>query len=179
MTFMRLTRCSAAIPILMASKPIARRSRRWSAILPSSTSFRGQYRLKSYYCQYRRNCSNRSKAQGQILMQEVSGRKAAAVELDCDRYRLRTFVDRLDGTQLERRKGRQKLSEIATALEGNPKAVLFESAGHDDFPLVGNALGSRSRFAEAFGVPPHQLLPEILRRLRTKPEIVEVDRKSA
>jgi UbiD family decarboxylase len=112
-------------------------------------------------------------------MQEVSGRKAAAVELDCDRYRLRTFVDRLDGTQLECRKGRQKLSEIATALEGNPKAVLFESAGHGDFPLVGNALGSRSRFAKAFGVPSPQLLPEILRRLRTKPEIVEVDRKSA
>ncbi|HEY7301486.1 MAG TPA: UbiD family decarboxylase [Xanthobacteraceae bacterium] len=114
-----------------------------------------------------------------MLMQEVTGRKAAAGELDYDRYRLRTFVDRLDGTELERRKEPSKLSAIAAALEANSRAVLFESAGIGGFPLIGNALGSRSRFAKAFGVSPHRLLPEILQRLRTKPEIIEVDHRSA
>jgi UbiD family decarboxylase len=99
--------------------------------------------------------------------------------VDYDRYRLRTFVDELDDTQIERRNGPTKLSEIASALEGNPKAVLFEAAGSGGFPLIGNALASRDRFARAFGVAPHQLVPEILRRLRGRPEIVEVDRKAA
>ena len=42
-------------------------------------------------------------------------------------------------------------------------------------PLVGNALASRTRFAKAFGTTPQKLLPEILRRLRSKPEFVEVE----
>src|SRR5207302_844610 len=45
--------------------------------------------------------------------------------------------------------------------------------------LVGNALASRARFAKAFGVSPQKLLPEILRRLRTKPEFTEVSREEA
>jgi UbiD family decarboxylase len=71
------------------------------------------------------------------------------------------------------------LSEVASALEGNPKAVLFEEAGASGFPLVGNALASRARFAKAFGVRPDELLREILRRLRGKSEIVEVARDAA
>src|SRR2546421_2911401 len=38
---------------------------------------------------------------------------------------------------------------------------------------------SRSRFAKAFGVTPQKLLPEILRRLRSKPEFIEVSREEA
>ena len=109
-------------------------------------------------------------------LEQVTGRTAAA-PVDYDKYRLRSFIDRLDGGELERRRGKSKLTEIAQALEANPKAVLFEEAG--GHPLVGNALGSRARFAQAFGVTPHTLLPEILRRLRTRPEFVEVGRDEA
>src|SRR5690348_12185611 len=91
--------------------------------------------------------------------------------VDYDRYRLRRFVDALGNDELERRGGTTKLAAIAAALEANPKAVLFEAAGAGGHALVGNALASRSRFAKAFGVAPQQLLPEILRRLRLKPEI--------
>src|SRR4029079_10085496 len=52
-------------------------------------------------------------------------------------------------------------------------------AGSGGYALVGNALASRSRFAQAFGVKPQELLPEILRRVRLKPEIVEVGREEA
>src|SRR5712671_968421 len=104
---------------------------------------------------------------------------AAASKIDFDRYRLRAFVEGLGGTECEQRSGTSKLSDVARALEGNPKAVVFEHSGSGGFPLVGNALASRSRFALAFGVTPQKLLPEILRRLRGKPEIVEVSRNEA
>ena len=40
-------------------------------------------------------------------------------------------------------------------------------------------MGSRARIARAFGVKPSELLPEVQRRLRNKPEIVEVTRAEA
>ena len=97
---------------------------------------------------------------------------------DCDKLRLRRFIDTLDRIgELERRAGTTRLSEVAQVLEANPRAVLFEAAG--GFPLVGNVLASRTRFAAAFGVPAAKLLPEILRRLRGKPELIEVTREQA
>jgi UbiD family decarboxylase len=102
---------------------------------------------------------------------------ASATPVDYDRYRLKHFVDGLDGSELERRSGQNRLADVAATLEGNPKAVLFDNAG--GYPLVGNALASRSRFAKACGVTPQTLLPDLLRRLRSKPEIVEVSRNEA
>ena len=101
----------------------------------------------------------------------------SSARVDFETYRLRTFVESLGADELERRSGATKLSAVAHALEANPKAVLFDDAG--GHPLIGNALASRSRFASAFGVAPQQLLPEILRRLRLKPEIIEVGRGEA
>src|SRR5215470_6758811 len=116
--------------------------------------------------------------QGQPMgLEQVASKPSARI--DYDTYRLRTFVDALGEAELERRTGTTKLAAIAGALEANPKAVLFEAAGAGGYPLVGNALASRSRFALAFGVTPEKLLPEILRRLRSKPEIVEVSREQA
>lgn len=111
-------------------------------------------------------------------LEQVTSTKAAS-PVDYDRYRLRSFVEQLGEAELEQRPGMTRLSAIAGALEGNPKAVLFEAAGSGGHPLIGNALASRSRFARAFGVAPQQLLPEILRRLRNKPDIVEVGRDEA
>src|ERR1700730_2676212 len=109
---------------------------------------------------------------------EQSSRTAAAV--DFDRFRLRRFVEELAATgELEGSTGPTRLADIAGALEANPKAVLFEAVGREGFPLVGNALGSRKRFAQAFGVTPQQPLPEILARLRGKAEFVEIGREQA
>src|SRR5207248_3625041 len=119
----------------------------------------------------------------QLTMPSAASR-AAGVErigigqaIDCDRFRLRTFLATLPNEELDRRAGESKLTEIAAALDGNPKAIFFERAGRH--PLVGNVMASRSRMALAFGVTPQQLLAEIMRRLRLKPELIELDQAQA
>jgi 2,5-furandicarboxylate decarboxylase 1 len=105
----------------------------------------------------------------------------AGSQPDLDRFRLRTFLDSLRAleNEIEVRKDPVRLADVAAILDSSPKAVLFEQAGGCGLPLVGNALGSRTRMAHAFGVAPRELLPEVLRRLRNKPEFVEVPREQA
>jgi UbiD family decarboxylase len=104
---------------------------------------------------------------------------AAASGIDFEQFRLRRFIDALASDELDIRRGVTDLADVAQALEGNARAVLFEAAGPERQSLVGNVTGSRSRIARAFGVAPHELLHEIQRRLRNKPEIVEVSRAEA
>lgn len=100
--------------------------------------------------------------------------QALDADIDLDRFRLRSFVETLDTDSLERRSEMVPLGSVAAMLEGNPRAVLFEAAGPERSSLVGNVLGSRERIARAFGVGRRQLLPEILRRLRNEPRLVEL-----
>jgi UbiD family decarboxylase len=104
--------------------------------------------------------------------------KAQAGNTDIDRFRLRRFVEEL-GDELVTVEGPTDLAEVAHILEGNPKAVYFRAVGPERQELVGNVAGSRARIARAFGVEPGKLLPELLRRLRNKPDIVEVSRAEA
>jgi UbiD family decarboxylase len=110
-------------------------------------------------------------------LEQAGAATTSGTPVDFDRYRLRTFVESLDDSEREQRRGETRLSQVAQTLEGNPKAVLFEDAG--GHPLVGNALASRARFAKAFGTTPQKLLAEILRRLRSTPEFVTVTRDEA
>ncbi len=72
--------------------------------------------------------------------------------LDFERFRLRTFLDALhDGGQLDVRDGPLDLVDVAAALEGNPKAVLFRKVGPEGWDLAGNVAASRERLALAFG----------------------------
>ena len=103
----------------------------------------------------------------------ISAERAVA-GVDTDRFRLRTFVEALGPEDLERHDEPLSLAAVAAILEGNPRAVLFTNAGPDAQALTGNVLGSRARMARAFGVPPEKLLAEIMRRLRNKPELVEL-----
>ncbi|MFL4979121.1 MAG: UbiD family decarboxylase [Xanthobacteraceae bacterium] len=101
-------------------------------------------------------------------------------ESDFDRFRLRRFLDGLAADDaLEIRRGAVKLSQVAAILDGNPNAVLFERVGPEGLPLAGNVMGSRERFARAFGVAPKELRGEIMRRLAIRPEIVTVSRDQA
>lgn len=97
---------------------------------------------------------------------------------DVDRFRLRRFVEAL-GDDLETVSGPTDLADVAAVLEGNPKAVLFRAVGPERQELVGNVTGSRARIARAFGVEPSELLPELLRRLRSKAEVRDVSRVEA
>jgi hypothetical protein len=60
----------------------------------------------------------------------------SSARVDFEAGRLRAFVQDLGDDELERRSGVTKLSEIARALDANPRAVLFDSAG--GHPVVGN-----------------------------------------
>jgi 2,5-furandicarboxylate decarboxylase 1 len=99
-------------------------------------------------------------------------------QADFERFRLRRFVEDL-GDDLETIAAPTELADVAARLEGNPKAVLFGAVGPERAQLVGNVAGSRARLARAFGAKPGALLPEVLRRLRTAPEIFEVSRAEA
>jgi 2,5-furandicarboxylate decarboxylase 1 len=108
--------------------------------------------------------------------------KASAREtgIDLERFRLRRFVEELrQAGELEVHSGMAELAEVAPALEGNARAVLFERAGREGAQLVGNVMGSRARLARAFGTAPDKLLAEVLRRLRATPQVVEVPREAA
>src|SRR5262249_30012514 len=98
---------------------------------------------------------------------------APSAPTDFNRFRLRRFVEGL-GDELAIVREPTELADVAAILEGNPKAVLFRAVGRERQELVGNVTGSRARIARAFGVTPNELLSELLRRLRDKPEIIEV-----
>jgi 2,5-furandicarboxylate decarboxylase 1 len=94
--------------------------------------------------------------------------------MDFERFRLRRFLESLDSTELERIDAPIALADVAGMLEGNPRAVWFTRMGPEGAALAGNVAGSRSRLAHAFATTPERLLPEVLSRLKSKPEIVEV-----
>ncbi|WP_246013301.1 UbiD family decarboxylase [Pigmentiphaga humi] len=103
---------------------------------------------------------------------------------DLNRFRLKSFLDSLRelpnaADEIDVRAEPVRLADVAAILHDNPKAVLFEQAGAAGHALIGNALASRTRMAHAFGVSPRELLPEILKRLRGRPEIVEIEREHA
>ncbi len=99
--------------------------------------------------------------------------QASTATADVERFRLRRFVEEL-GDELETVSAPVDLADVAAILEGNPRAVMFRSVGRERHELVGNVAGSRARIARALGVAPAKLLPELVRRLRNKPEIVEL-----
>jgi UbiD family decarboxylase len=108
---------------------------------------------------------------------------APSTATDFDRFRLRRFVEGLasEGAAAELAIVSEPtdLADVAKLLEGNAKAVLFRAVGPERQELVGNVTGSRARIARAFAVEPSELLSELLRRLRNKPDIVEVSRAEA
>src|SRR4051794_4734204 len=97
-----------------------------------------------------------------------------------DRFRLRRFVEELARSdELDIRNEPVDLADVAAALEGNPRAVLFRAAGPERQELVGSVTGSRARIARAFGVTGDELLQEVRARLANSPGILEVSRAEA
>ena len=100
--------------------------------------------------------------------------------VDTETFRLRRFVDGLDGTDgVEIVKEPVKLTEIAARLDGNPKAVLFREAGPEGAEMIGNVMGSRARLAKALGVPEGDFLSTLVERLRNPIAPVEISSEEA
>jgi 2,5-furandicarboxylate decarboxylase 1 len=98
---------------------------------------------------------------------------------DLERFRLRRFIESLPADELEVRGEPIDLADVASVLEGNPKAVLFSRAGPERAALCGNVAGGRSRLARAFDTTSDKLLGVVLQRLRERPQLVEVPRDAA
>jgi UbiD family decarboxylase len=106
--------------------------------------------------------------------------QAAATAADTEKFRLRSFVDRLvDMGEVEVVGAPIPLLDLGAKLDGNAKAVLFRKAGPEGAEIVGNVLGSRRRIALAFGVEERELTAEIMRRLAVPQAVVEVDARDA
>jgi 2,5-furandicarboxylate decarboxylase 1 len=105
--------------------------------------------------------------------------EAVSSAVDCEAFRLRSFVEGLGSDELQIVSEPTDLAAVAGILEGNPKAVLFTQIGPEKASLVGNVTGSRTRLAKAFGVTPEKLLPELLSRIGRKPETVALSRDQA
>lgn len=95
--------------------------------------------------------------------------------IDMNRFRLRTFVDKLTETgEVEVHDEPVPLSELSRIIEATPKAVLFRKAGPEQVELVSSVAGSRRRVAAALGVPADSAWKEYLRRLETPQPAVKV-----
>ncbi|MGA9006136.1 MAG: UbiD family decarboxylase [Xanthobacteraceae bacterium] len=110
---------------------------------------------------------------------EKASAKLRPNTVDFERFRLRRFIESLGTEELDTHDAAIDLADLAGVMEGNAKAVLFRSAGPEHDKLIGNVMGSRARIATAFGVKPHELMKEVMRRLRNTPEIFEVLRAEA
>ncbi len=100
-------------------------------------------------------------------------------KIGTERFRLRSFVAALGPDELEIVDRPVALADLTACLDSNPKAVLFTQAGPEKTEIVGNLTASRSRLALAFGVPEADLLQEVLRRLETPQEVVEISSADA
>jgi len=98
---------------------------------------------------------------------------------DRDRFRLRRFLEALVEAGLcEVREKPIDLADLAAEFESD-NAIWFKAAGAEKAELVGNVVGSRARMALAFGVKPSELMAEVVKRLKNKPELIEVARADA
>lgn len=104
----------------------------------------------------------------------------SSAAIDLDRFRLRTFVEGLVGSgELDVHSDPVDLADVAKMFEGVPRALWLRQVGPERADLVGNVVAARGRLARAFGTTAEGLLPELLRRLRGRQEIVEVPRAEA
>ncbi len=87
--------------------------------------------------------------------------------IDTERFRLRRYIDELIAAgEVDIHDEPLDLGQLGMLLDGNPKAVLFRSAGPEKAQLVGNVMGSRERIARAFGVDKRDLVKVVRERLR-------------
>jgi UbiD family decarboxylase len=104
----------------------------------------------------------------------------AAVNLDLNKFRLRSFVDKLmELGEIEVHGEPVPLAELSRMIEATPKAILFRKAGPEQVELVSSVAGSRTRLAAAFGVSADEAWKEYLKRLESPQPIVKISSREA
>jgi UbiD family decarboxylase len=99
---------------------------------------------------------------------------------DCEKFRLRGFVDRLVQIgEIEVHDQPVSLADLSRTIESTAKATLFRSVGPEKYEMVAAVGGSRRRLAAAFGVEERDLAHEFMRRMAQPQKVVEVASKDA
>lgn len=97
------------------------------------------------------------------------------VSFDFEKFRLRRFVDRLiEMGEVEVHDEPVALADLSDHIEATAKASLFRNAGPQGLEIAGGVVGSRRRFAAAFGVGERAIAGEVMRRLASPQKVVEV-----
>jgi 2,5-furandicarboxylate decarboxylase 1 len=100
--------------------------------------------------------------------------------IDAERFRLRNFVEKLvDSGECEVHDKPIDLVDVASILDGNPRAVWFKAAGPEKAELVGNVMGSRKRLAQSLDSDERGLLGTSSARLNTLHPPVKVSSQQA
>ena len=102
------------------------------------------------------------------------------MDVDFEKFRLRTFVNRL--IELDEVKIHDEpvaLCDVSRHVESTEKAALFLRAGPENCELVAGVSSSRKRVAAAFGVGERELADEFLRRRNDPKPTVEIARGDA
>ena len=95
--------------------------------------------------------------------------------VDLEKYRLRTFVDRLiDMGEVEIHDEAVPLTGLSTIIERTEKAVLFKSAGPEKTEVVAKTAGSRKRLVAAFDTTEEKIYDEYFKRLANPQKVVEI-----
>src|SRR6202161_1035122 len=98
-----------------------------------------------------------------------------AATIDFDKYRLRSFVERLiELGEVEIHERPVPLTALSPIIERTDKALLFKRAGPEQVELVAKTAGNRARLAAAFETTEDKLYDEYFRRLGNPQPLVEV-----
>jgi 2,5-furandicarboxylate decarboxylase 1 len=92
-----------------------------------------------------------------------------------DRFSLRKHMAKIKAMGLvETIEAETDLADIAHSLQGSDKAVYFTNVGPEKTEIIGNVMGSRALLGAAFDVEEQDVLAELLKRLKTPQNVVEV-----
>src|ERR1700751_3274506 len=99
----------------------------------------------------------------------------ANTKLNFDKYRLRSFVERLvELGEVDVHNEPVPLTDLSAIIEHTPEAVLFKNAGPERVEMVAKTAGSRKRIAAAFETNEDKLYEEYFKRLTNPQPLVEV-----
>jgi UbiD family decarboxylase len=100
---------------------------------------------------------------------------SAPSKIDLEKFRLRTFVDRLVGMgEVEIHDEPVPLTGLGAIIERTEKAVLFNKAGPERAQIVAKTAGSRKRLIAAFETTEEKIYDEYFKRLANPQPVVEI-----
>ena len=99
----------------------------------------------------------------------------SARNVDLDKFRLRSFVEKLIAIgEMEVHEEAVSLADLSAAIESSPKAKYFKRVGAEQYEMVAAVSGSRRRLATAFGTDERNVIHEYMRRMNDPQPVLEV-----